>query len=45
VQIHKVLENWAGMVERGDGVEGGIRKFREADTAEHWEKYIVAHSW
>ncbi|KAL2858531.1 hypothetical protein BJY01DRAFT_241860 [Aspergillus pseudoustus] len=51
VQIHKVLENWAGMIERGDwivggdGVEGGIRKFKEADTEEHWEKYTVPHLW
>ncbi|KAL2802827.1 hypothetical protein BJX63DRAFT_437510 [Aspergillus granulosus] len=51
VQIHKVLENWAGMMEKGDwvvggdGVEGGIRKFKEADTEEHWEKHTVPHSW
>ncbi|KAL2856128.1 hypothetical protein BJX68DRAFT_203099 [Aspergillus pseudodeflectus] len=51
VQVHKVLENWAGMVERGDwevgvdGVLGGIEKFMEADTEEHWEKYTVPHSW
>ncbi|RDW90223.1 uncharacterized protein DSM5745_01998 [Aspergillus mulundensis] len=44
VQIDKVLRNWAERVERGgwdvdrDGVVGGIEKFREADTEEHWEK-------
>ncbi|KAL2819046.1 hypothetical protein BDW59DRAFT_151657 [Aspergillus cavernicola] len=51
VQIHKVLLNWAEMVERRDwdvdvdGVTGGIEKFREADTEEHWEKYWIPHSW
>ncbi|KAL4861185.1 hypothetical protein BDV12DRAFT_204261 [Aspergillus spectabilis] len=51
VQIHKVLENWAERVERGDwevnkkGVIGGSRKFREADTEEGWEKYWIPLSW
>ncbi|KAL4885694.1 hypothetical protein BJY04DRAFT_214483 [Aspergillus karnatakaensis] len=51
VQIHRDLESWAGMVERGDwevggdGVLGGIEKFMEADTEQHWKKYTVPHSW
>lgn len=51
VQIDKVLRNWAERVERGDwdvdrdGVVGGIEKFREADTAEHWDKYWIPPSW
>ncbi|KAL3428597.1 hypothetical protein BDV09DRAFT_201433 [Aspergillus tetrazonus] len=51
VQIDKVLRNWAERVERGnwdidrDGVVGGIEKFREADTEEHWEKYWIPPSW
>lgn len=40
VRLVKVLENWRGMVERGDwkvgvsGVEGTIEAFKEADTAD-----------
>ncbi|KAL4746605.1 hypothetical protein BDW72DRAFT_207218 [Aspergillus terricola var. indicus] len=51
VQIHKVLENWAERVERGDwevngdGVAGRVEKFREADTEEHWRKYWIPRSW
>ncbi|KAL4866796.1 hypothetical protein BDV12DRAFT_198889 [Aspergillus spectabilis] len=51
VQIHKVLESWAERVEKGDwevgddGVLGGIDKFREADTEEHWRKYWIPPSW
>ncbi|KAL2827351.1 hypothetical protein BDW59DRAFT_179138 [Aspergillus cavernicola] len=51
VQIDKVLNNWADRVERGDwevdedGVAGGINKFREADTEEHWQKYWIPPSW
>lgn len=51
VQIDKVLRNWAERVERGDwdvdreGVVGGIDKFREADTEEHWEEYWIPPSW
>ncbi|KAL4734759.1 hypothetical protein BDV11DRAFT_174478 [Aspergillus similis] len=50
-QIHKVLENWAERVEKGDrevngdGVAGGIEMFREADTKEHWRKYWILRSW
>jgi hypothetical protein len=51
VRIHKVLENWAEMVESEaweidvNGVVGGIEKFMDADTEEHWEKYVLLHSW
>ncbi|KAH8425436.1 uncharacterized protein LDX57_003189 [Aspergillus melleus] len=51
VQIDKVLNNWADRVERGDwevngdGVAGGIDKFREADTEAHWQKYWIPPSW
>ncbi|KAL4941850.1 hypothetical protein BDV06DRAFT_235798 [Aspergillus oleicola] len=51
VQIDKVLNNWAERVEVGDwevtedGVAGGIEKFREADTEEHWKKYWIPPSW
>lgn len=51
VQVHKVLLNWAERVELGDwevdedGVAGGIEKFKEADTQEHWQKYQVPLSW
>ncbi|RDW67219.1 uncharacterized protein DSM5745_09085 [Aspergillus mulundensis] len=51
VVIDKVLNNWAERVEGGDwevdgdGVRGGIEKFREADTEEHWEKYWIPPSW
>lgn len=45
--LHKVLESWAERVEMGDwevdqdGVIGGIDKFREADTEEHWREYVI----
>ncbi|KAJ5779983.1 hypothetical protein N7457_005143 [Penicillium paradoxum] len=51
VQLHKVLLNWVDRVESGDwdvnedGVAGGIEKFKEADTLEHWQKYQVPQSW
>ncbi|KAL2860035.1 hypothetical protein BJX68DRAFT_224198 [Aspergillus pseudodeflectus] len=51
VQIHKVLDSWAERVEQGDwvvgedGVQGGVGKFREADTEEHWRKYWIPLSW
>lgn len=47
--LHKVLENWAERVEMGDwqvdedGVTGGIDKFKEADTEDHWREYFI--SW
>jgi hypothetical protein len=45
--LMRVLKNWLGMVERGDwtvdenGVAGGMDKWKEADTEEHWEKYVI----
>ncbi|KAJ5612064.1 hypothetical protein N7510_005258 [Penicillium lagena] len=45
--LHKVLENWVDRVETGDwlvgedGVVGGIEKFKEADTKEHWQEYVI----
>lgn len=45
--LHKVLESWAERVEMGDwkvdedGVVGGIDKFTEADTEEHWREYFI----
>ncbi|GAB1195940.1 hypothetical protein APSETT444_005205 [Aspergillus pseudonomiae] len=51
VQLHKVLQNWASNIENGhwevgeDGVVGGIERFQDADTEDHWEKYWVPPSW
>jgi hypothetical protein len=45
--LHKILESWAERVEMGDwqvgedGVVGGIDKFKEADTEEHWREYFI----
>ncbi|KAF2397927.1 hypothetical protein EJ06DRAFT_566109 [Trichodelitschia bisporula] len=45
MQLYRVLEHWTKMILAGvwevgeNGVEGGIEKFREADTAERWECY------
>jgi hypothetical protein len=45
--LHKILESWAERVEMGDwqvdqdGVVGGIEKFKEADTEEHWREYFI----
>jgi hypothetical protein len=42
-----VLKSWFGMVERGDwkidqyGVAGGIDVWREADTEQGWERYVI----
>jgi hypothetical protein len=50
-QLVDVLKNWLGMVQRGDwkvdadGVIGGIEKWREADTEESWEKYVIPVTW
>jgi hypothetical protein len=50
-QLYRVLESWVDMVVEGDwdvdehGVVGGLEKFREADTEEHWEKYVVPQDW
>ncbi|KAF2627858.1 hypothetical protein BU25DRAFT_392248 [Macroventuria anomochaeta] len=51
VQLKYVLWNWVAMVEEGkwevdaDGVVGGIEKWREADTEEHWSDYQLPMSW
>jgi hypothetical protein len=45
--IDRVLQNWAERVEGGDwevdenGVTGGIERFKDADTLEHWKKYYI----
>ncbi|GFP59295.1 hypothetical protein TASIC1_0012029800 [Trichoderma asperellum] len=51
VQLKHVLSHWADMVEQGkwavdaDGVAGGIEKWREADTEDHWQDYQLPMSW
>jgi hypothetical protein len=45
--LANVLRSWLKMVERGDwkidsnGVAGGVEIWKEADTEEHWEKYVI----
>lgn len=51
VQLEYVLKNWAWMVQSGfwdvdeHGVAGGIEKWREADTEEHWAEYWLPLHW
>jgi hypothetical protein len=51
VRLFCVLENWLGMVQRGDwkvdanGVMGGIAEWRKADTEEEWVKYVIPATW
>jgi hypothetical protein len=51
VQLMHVLRLWTGLVERGvwevdeNGVKGGMEKWRDADTEEHWEDYVIFNSW
>jgi hypothetical protein len=51
VRLFFVLENWLGMVQRGDwkvdanGVMGGIDEWKKADTEESWEKYVIPPTW
>jgi hypothetical protein len=51
VQLKHVLRRWTELVEAdvwqvdGDGVTGGIEKWREADTEEHWEDYQLPMTW
>jgi hypothetical protein len=51
VRLFCVLENWLGMVQRGDwkvdanGVMGGIGEWKKADTKESWEKYTIPPTW
>ncbi|KAL4994523.1 major facilitator superfamily domain-containing protein [Aspergillus recurvatus] len=50
VATDKVLENWTERVEKmdwevnEDGVAGVIKKSKEADTVEHWQKYWIPPS-
>lgn len=45
--LQEILKHWLGIVERGDwqvdenGVAGGMDKWREADTEERWDKYVL----
>ncbi|KAJ4346148.1 hypothetical protein N0V95_005651 [Ascochyta clinopodiicola] len=49
--LASILKNWLGMVERGDwkidehGVAGGMEIWKEADTEEHWEKYVIKRNF
>lgn len=51
VQLKYVLWKWAEMVEEGkwevdaEGVVGGVEKWKEADTQEHWSDYQLPMSW
>ncbi|KAF2395483.1 hypothetical protein EJ06DRAFT_585909 [Trichodelitschia bisporula] len=50
-QLYHVLEHWTMLVQAGvwevgeDGVEGGIEKFKEADTEERCEWYVIEQYW
>jgi hypothetical protein len=51
VQLKHVLWNWAEKVEEGkwevdhEGVVGGMDKWNEADTEEHWIDYQLPLTW
>lgn len=51
VRLVKILESWRGMVERGDwavgaeGIQDSIDAFKEADTGEDWQKFVVPVGW
>ncbi|KAF1825884.1 uncharacterized protein K489DRAFT_386428 [Dissoconium aciculare CBS 342.82] len=51
VQLKNVLWLWTEMVEEGmwevdsDGIKGGMEKWKEADTEEHWEDYVLPLDW
>lgn len=51
VQLKFVLRRWAELVETGawevdaNGVRGGIEKWHEADSAEHWHRYQLPIHW
>lgn len=51
VQLKYVLGRWLEMVEEGKwevgehGVVGGVEKWKEADTEEHWAEYQLPMSW
>lgn len=47
VKLEMIFKNWTEKVQKGewtidaDGVTGGAEKFKEADTEEHWDKYVI----
>ena len=51
VQLKYVLGRWQEMVEDGKweidehGAVGGVERWREADTEEHWAEYQLPMSW
>lgn len=51
VRLEQVLTAWLKQVVSGqwevgvDGVQGGIEKWREADTENEWAGYVVPMSW
>jgi hypothetical protein len=51
VQLVSIFESWKQMIEEGDwevnadGVVGGIEKFKDADTEEHWWKFQIPLTW
>jgi hypothetical protein len=51
VQLKNVLWLWTELVQYGiwevdeHGVKGGMEKWREADTEEHWWDYTMPKSW
>jgi hypothetical protein len=50
-RLFNILENWLGMVRRGDwkvgaeGVMDGIDEWKKADTEESWDKYVIPVTW
>lgn len=50
-RLDMVLSSWLEMVRGGHwevdehGVAGGIEKWRDADTEEHWRKYRFGMHW
>lgn len=51
MEFNRILENWVIMVEKGkwkideNGVAEGVDKFKEADTEQHCDDYIISESW
>jgi hypothetical protein len=51
VQLKDILWHWTALVESGkwdvdqNGVIGGIEKWREADTEEHCQDYLLPYTW
>jgi hypothetical protein len=50
-RLESLLRNWTNMIEQGhwqvdeNGVTGGIEKFKEADTPDKYNLYIVERTW